>query len=161
MSLYVLYEKSSFSSELNYFNLLTTQESKAYSDHLLDHKPNINQTDLMTKLTSPRSDSIKVKLYRDLKPVDNWTDIEDQVWDSIFHPQFGYCHVFNLRKIVKYRHMEPNIFYRLDLQPMISTMVAFFHEENELADESSLRWVSSKPFSSINFHFIYGKLQYR
>ena len=105
-------------------------------------------------MSSPRSDLIELKLYRDLKPVDNWTDIEDQAWDSIFHPQFGYCHVFNLTKIVKYRYMEPNIFYRLHLQPTISKMVAFFHDENELADESSVGWVSSKPFSSLNFHFI-------
>ena len=140
--------------ELSHLIHLTTQESKAYSDHFLDHKPNINQTDLITKLSSPRSDLIELKLYRVLKPVDNWTDIEDQAWDSIFHPQFGYCHVFNLRKIVKYRYMEPNIFYRLHLQPMISTMVAFFHEENELPDESSLGCVSSKPFSSLNSHVI-------
>ena len=97
-------------------------------------------------MLKPRNESIQGILTKGLEAVENWSSLEEKVWTSIFHPNFGPCHTFNLRNAEPYKYLPSNESYQLSFTytPYVlntvltdhNQMIGFLHEENELPEET-------------------------
>ena len=59
---------------------------------------------------------------------------DDKIWQSIFHPQYGHCHSFDLKNIDPYKYLPAG--YEI-LFRMRKPYRTFLHEANEMANEFS------------------------
>ena len=124
--------------------------------HTLEQNQTLDLNQLTSKLKELNKDDFyEAILFQDAMPVEDWEEIQDQVWSSVFHPQYGYCQTFNLRKIEHYIKLESDKSYQVlfnihkepapyselvGFQPYDrKKMNAFLHEENELPDHSFLK----------------------
>ena len=108
--------------------------------------PGVNLTNLASRMMKPRNESIQGILTKGLEAVENWSSLEEKVWTSIFHPNFGPCHTFNLRNAEPYKYLPSNQSYQLSFTytPYVpntvltlhNPMIGFLHEENELPEET-------------------------
>ena len=57
---------------------------------------------------------------------------DDKTWQSIFHPQYGHCHTFDLKNIDPYKYLPAG--YEILLR-MRNPYRTFLHEANEMANE--------------------------
>ena len=83
-------------------------------------QPNINLTMLANKLAYRRDEiidgsfeRIHALLLKDFELVPDWTEINNAAWSSNFHPEFGYCHTFDLKKADKYMFLDPDSTYQI------------------------------------------------
>ena len=142
--------------EIQYAGESFLEMVKACLERSLEKNQTLDLNQLMLKVKElSKGDFYEAVLFQDSIPVEDWEEIQDQVWSSVFHPQYGYCQTFNLRKVERYSHLETDKSYRVLFNihkepPPYSELVgaepydrkkmnAFLHEENELPDHTYLK----------------------
>ena len=64
--------------------------------------PSINLRKVMDKLMFSRDEYIQVTLLENKNIIENWEESKEQLWTDIFHPDFGYCYIFDLSRVEKF-----------------------------------------------------------
>ena len=67
----------------------------------LEFNPNITLATIEAKLKLkyPRQDVISGTLLQYGEPVSQFANYSEKIWSSGFHPDYGFCHTFNLGNI--------------------------------------------------------------
>ena len=66
---------------------------------------------------------------------DDWDELEKHLWSTMFHPQYGYCHTFNMR-LATQKALNPISLSQIDLLLKTKEMFGILHEENHLPDDT-------------------------
>ena len=142
--------------EIQYAGESFLEMLKECLEHSLEQNQTLDLNQLMSKLKELNKDDLyEAILFQGAMPVEDWEEIQGQVWSSVFHPQYGYCQTFNLRKIEHYIKLESDksyqVLFNIHKEPapyseLVGSqpydrkkMNAFLHEENELPDHTFLK----------------------
>ena len=89
----------------------------------------------MNKLMYSRDEFIDVTLLENGKIIENWEEGKKEVWAAIFHPEFGYCHIFDLNQAKKYKSLPASNKYQIITTKNSYLMYAkmSIHETQDLA----------------------------
>ena len=90
----------------------------------------------MNKLMYSRDEFIEVTLLENRKIIENWEEGKKEVWTAIFHPEFGYCHIFDLNQVKEYKSLSASNKYQIiATKKSYSKMYAkmSIHETQDLA----------------------------
>ena len=118
---------------------------ESFSDLIIECielNPSINMTKVMNKLMYSRDENIEVTLLENKNIIENWEESKNQLWTDIFHPDFGYCHIFDLSRAEKFDSLSVANQYQIAIMITVLDFRFFdlwMHESNELASNSHLQ----------------------
>ena len=137
---YDCYDCQCLESELSEETRNITREysGESFSDLInecIEVIPAINLSNVMNKLMYSRDEFIEVTLLENGKIIENWEEGKKEVWTAIFHPEFGYCHIFDLNQAKKYKSLPASNKYQIITTKNSYLMYAkmSIHETQDLA----------------------------
>ena len=119
-------------------NITRDYSGESFSDLInecIEVIPAINLSNVMNKLMYSRDEFIEVTLLENGKIIENWEEGKKEVWTAIFHPEFGYCHIFDLNQAKKYKSLPASNKYQIITTKNSYLMYAkmSIHETQDLA----------------------------
>ena len=120
-------------------NTTRDYSGESFSDLInecIEVSPAINLSIVMNKLMYSRDEFIEVTLLENRKIIENWEEGKREVWTAIFHPEFGYCHIFDLNQVKEYKSLSASNKYQIiATKKSYSKMYAkmSIHETQDLA----------------------------
>ena len=119
-------------------NITRDYSGESFSDLInecIEVIPAINLSNVMNKLMYSRDEFIDVTLLENGKIIENWEEGKKEEWAAIFHPEFGYCHIFDLNQAKKYKSLPASNKYQIITTKNSYLMYAkmSIHETQDLA----------------------------
>lgn len=105
-------------------------------EECIETNPEINLNHVMSKFDP--NVFIHVSIIKDGEIIKNIRHQKNhQTWQSIFHPQHGHCHTFDLKNMDAYKYLPAG--YEI-LFNMKTSHQSFVHEANEMANEYGISY---------------------
>ena len=111
----------------------------------LEFNPNITLATIEAelKLKYPRQDIISGTLLQYGEPVSQFANYSDKLWSSGFHPDYGFCHTFNLGNIETDISLDHWMISSYSIRFVAKTdlnLVGYLHDERALHNDANAKW---------------------